>query len=214
MGYMDFTHLKSSSELQNGPCIAVCANGTTFEATKTDEHIYFTIPNKPGYEILGYIQETKKPALTDLIQSAERKVDVQHDDTPEVLLFREDRSGNRVGKPGDSKNVYHAEWYEFYSMGANGKPQHECTSLNFYDNLRWVPGGNNLGEVDAFWCFGQKHPGHNVVVLNIEYSNRSLADRIADAVSVYKADHKAFLVQPALILPATQNPLKSENPSR
>ena len=214
MGHMDLTHLKVASELQNGPCIAVCANGKTFEAKKTDEHVYFTIPHKPGYEVLGYIQEPKKPALTDLIQSAERKVSVQHDDTPEILLFREDRSGDRMGKPGDSKNVYHADWYEFYSMEEGGEPQHESTSLNFYDNLRWVPGGNNVGEVDALWSFGKKYPDHKVVVLNIESSDRSLTDRIANAVSAYNADHKAFMVQPAMVKALPQKPSKSEEPIR
>ena len=212
MGYMDPPNLKGASELQNGPCIAVCANGKTFEAKKTDGHVYFTIPHKPGYEVLGYLQELNKPALSDRIHAAEQKVSVQHDDTPEVFLFREDRSGDRMGKPSDSNNVYHAEWYEFYSVGESGQPQHESTSLNFYDNFRWVPGGNNLGEVDAFWRFGQKHPGHKVVVLNIEYSNKDLAARIADAVTAYEADQKAFMVQPAMPLPTSQKPLKE--PSR
>jgi len=139
-----------------------------------------------------------KTTLNEQIHSAESKAAVQNQKNTPIFLFEEDRSGTRMGKPGDAKNPYHARWFEFYTLDAEGTPKHEKTSIRFMENDRpvEVSGGNGISEVDAIEAFRKAHPNQAVIMLSIEPSKKLLSDRISDALSKYEKDKEALLSLP------------------
>lgn len=138
--------------------------------------------------------------FNETIAAAKSKAAQQKPGNPSIFLFEEDRSGVRMGKPGDSKNPYHADWFEYYTLDAFGNPHHEeeMYSLNFYSDGVPVSGGNYVGEAETIVSFRDRHPGHEVIVLSIEYSKKDLGERISDALAAYEQGSKS----PVVIMPA------------
>lgn len=139
------------------------------------------------------IGQDVKPSLSEQIQSADAKSAAKH--SP-VFLFEEDKSGDRMGKPGDFSNVYYANWFEFYSIGAAGVVRKETGSLEFSSQGKRLPGGGEA-RTDAIQKFADAQIGRDVVVLSIERSNKDLNERISNALKKYEIDHKSIMVLPA-----------------
>lgn len=158
-------------------------------------------------------ETTLKPGLDTVIAQAEIDAGAgreKEQDESVIYLFAENRSGERMGKPGDYKNVYHAKWFEFYSFGEDGEPRHEKTSLNFTSGGVAVPGGNGISEVDALEAFRAEHTHQKIVVLRIKYSQKELGERMAEARSEYKKGSK----EPMLVFPPEPDEQQQTEPTR
>lgn len=144
---------------------------------------------KPGMPILSAPDTS---SLTTTLQAAASN-ESKH--ASEAVLFREDRSGTRMGKPGDANNIYYADWFKFYSFGLDGTPRSEGSALNFKDpdTHKPVPGGNDISEVDVVEAFRKSNPGKTLVMLSIEPSKGALEDKMKQALEQFKKDGQALL---------------------
>lgn len=124
--------------------------------------------------------------LSKRIESAEARATAQAAAKEPIFLFEENLSGNRLGKPGDSNNVYYANWLEVYSQGADGKPHLEKDILEFTE--RDHPSQDVPNKLQDFYdAFRQKHPDRQVVILELEFrSKKPIAERMNDALDQYK----------------------------
>jgi len=147
-----------------------------------------------------------KTLLNEQIRTADKKAVAQAVDKTPIVLFEENRCGNRMGKPGDANNVYYVSWFKFYSFGPDLTPRDEGLSLNFKDSTtnKPVPGGNGISEVDVIEAFRKAHPSHSVVILSIEPFKGDLAVKMNQALMKFKEDGQALLMLPPLKSPTKQ----------
>lgn len=147
----------------------------------------------------------KRP-LSELIRAAGEKANAPIPAQDPIFLFEENRSGDRMGKPGDLNNVYYAEWFEFYSYSPGGNPQSEGGALNFKDRDTHKPvsGGTGVSEVDIIEKFRLANPGRSVVVLKIEPFKGNLEAKMYGALMKYREDGQALLELPPIESQAKQ----------
>ena len=144
--------------------------------------------------------KTMKTILSKQIHDADRKSMIQASDKTPIYLFQENRSGDRMGKPGDASNVYYASWFAFYSLAPDLSPRFEGISLNFKDPTTHKPlsGSNGISEVDVIEAFRKAHPEESVVLLEIEPFKGDLEVQINLALQKFKKDGQSLLTLPPL----------------
>ena len=141
-----------------------------------------------------------KPSLSQTIYSADQKANNQAIDQQPLFLFQENRSGNRMGKPGDLNNIYNASWFEFYTYGSDSKPHSEGCSINFKDpsTNKLVSGGNGISEVDVIESFREANCGRSIVLLSINSFKGTLESKMNQALMKFREDGQALLVFPPI----------------
>lgn len=124
-------------------------------------------------------KESAKPSLDTIISSAKKQKDLTY--AKNLFLFEENRSGNRLGKPGDGNNVYFANWYEYYMFDENNEPKNVNSILEFSDKNNPADNINTLKQ-EVYDSFCKQHSANKVVVLNMEWSKKDLKERMNEAI--------------------------------
>lgn len=153
-------------------------------------------------ELLPAEKTKTESTLSSKIKSADACRSQSRHATP-IFLFQENRSGARMGKPGDANHVYYADWFEFYSFGSDLNPRSEGGALNFKDpnTRKAVPGGNGVSEVDVIEAFRKANPNRSVVMLSIEPFKGNLEVKMNQALQKFREDGQALLALPPLEAP-------------
>ena len=138
-----------------------------------------------------------KTTLDKKIQAAAEQAATQSSIKTPIFLFGESQSSNRQGKYFDGEDPYRENLIEFYSVGEGGKIHHEKQIYMITEPSLGTPPEVTAEMEKVYDEFRKKHPGHKVIVLGIEWSNKPLRDRIDAAILKYQKDHKAHKVLPA-----------------
>lgn len=122
--------------------------------------------------------------------------------TPEVspvFLFEEDRSGDRMGSPSDPNNIAYANWFEYYALDDNHKPQSIGHILGFTPKGAPWPSHTAAAEKSKLYNeFSQKHPDNQIIVLPLAPGQTAeLSTRMNAAIRKFEHDNQSLKILPA-----------------
>ena len=141
--------------------------------------------------------------VDNLIADAKVKSEQSSIKSP-VFLFGKNESHNRQGNYFDGEDPYRENIFEFYSLRDDGQVQREKTIRMDTEPGYGTPKVVSVA-IEAFYeKFRQKHPGHPIVVLSITdrsriHHDKTLQERVDDAIRKYREDHRAEKLLPAYI---------------
>lgn len=149
--------------------------------------------------------------LSRIAQQSGNQIHVNHTQpapkAPDVVyLYELQRCGNKMGCPTDFKNVYYANWYEFFACTFTGAPYMVDKILEFTEQDCPLP----WREIDArkkaiYEKFAEQYPTKEIIVLPIfdgdSHYPRELLDAMKSSMKNFKETNRALQrIKPAFTL--------------